>query len=97
MGTSVRQLYIILWKDIYITRIRQHYFWALMELVFVAATLHGIWNNALETRFGDPVPAQMFPLVHPLQLWARKATKLVYTPNVPLLTKVRHISCFKSL
>lgn len=89
MGGLTLQMYILLWKDVCINRIRRHCFRTLLVLVFLSITLYGIWSNTLETKFGDPVPPLVFPRVHPLQLWPRTATKLVYTPNVPLLNKVR--------
>ncbi|XP_064477189.1 phospholipid-transporting ATPase ABCA1-like [Ornithodoros turicata] len=88
MGNSFRQLYIILWKNVYISGIRRHYSWTVVELLFVAATLYGVWNDALEIRYGDPVPAEVFPRVHPLQLWPKDVSTLIYTPNQAFVSQV---------
>ncbi|KAL1475491.1 hypothetical protein MTO96_019608 [Rhipicephalus appendiculatus] len=88
MGSSIRQLYIILWKDVYINQIRRHVVWTLLELAFAVIAMYGIGKDSLEQRFGDPVPEEAFARVQPLQLWEHTATKILYTPDVELLAKV---------
>lgn len=88
MGSSIRQLYIILWKDVYINQIRRHVVWTLLELAFTVIAMYGIGKDGLEERYGDPQPAQVFPRVQPLQLWEHTTAKILYTPDVPLLEKV---------
>ncbi|KAH6929438.1 hypothetical protein HPB50_000255 [Hyalomma asiaticum] len=87
MGSSIRQLYIILWKDVYINQIRRHVVWTLLELAFTVVAMYGIGKDSLEQRFGDPVPEEAFARVQPLQLWEQTATKILYTPDVELLAK----------
>ncbi|KAH7985664.1 hypothetical protein HPB52_025482 [Rhipicephalus sanguineus] len=88
MGSSIRQLYIILWKDIYINQIRRHVVWTLLELAFAVIAMYGIGKDSLEQRFGGPIPEEAFARVQPLQLWEHTATKILYTPDVELLAKV---------
>ncbi|KAK8767781.1 hypothetical protein V5799_005440 [Amblyomma americanum] len=88
MGSSIRQLYVILWKDVYVNQIRRHLVWTLLELAFTVIAMYGIGKDSLELRFGEPQPAQVFPRVQPLQLWEHTVAKILYTPDVPLLAKV---------
>ncbi|KAL3196093.1 hypothetical protein MRX96_015637 [Rhipicephalus microplus] len=87
MGSSIRQLYIILWKDVYINQIRRHVVWTLLELAFTVIAMYGIGKDSLQQRFGDPVPEEAFARVQPLHLWEYTATKILYTPDVELLAK----------
>ncbi|XP_075749205.1 phospholipid-transporting ATPase ABCA3 [Rhipicephalus microplus] len=93
MGSSIRQLYIILWKDVYINQIRRHVVWTLLELAFTVIAMYGIGKDSLQQRFGDPVPEEAFARVQPLHLWEYTATKILYTPDVELLAKVIRKVC----
>ncbi|KAL1438579.1 hypothetical protein MTO96_047937 [Rhipicephalus appendiculatus] len=90
MGGALQQLYIILWKDVYVNQIRRHVVWTLLELLFTAISMYGVGKDELELRLGGPVPTQVFARVQPLQLWDLQATRILYTPDVPLLGDIIH-------
>ncbi|XP_075550213.1 phospholipid-transporting ATPase ABCA3-like [Dermacentor variabilis] len=87
MGSSIRQLYIILWKDVYINQIRRHVVWTLLEVAFTVIAMYGIGKDSLELSFGDPVGLTLYGRTQPLQLWEHTATKILYTPDVQLLAE----------
>ncbi|KAH7936147.1 hypothetical protein HPB52_018854 [Rhipicephalus sanguineus] len=60
MGGALQQLYIILWKDVYVNQIRRHVVWTLLELVFTAISMYGVGKGELELRLGGPVPTQAY-------------------------------------
>ncbi|XP_075527790.1 phospholipid-transporting ATPase ABCA3-like [Dermacentor variabilis] len=88
MGGPLRQLYIILWKDVYVKQLKRQVVWTLLELAFTAAAMYGIGKDGLELSFGNPVLEEVFPREQPLQLWNLSVARILYTPNVPLLAEV---------
>ncbi|XP_072141343.1 phospholipid-transporting ATPase ABCA3-like [Dermacentor andersoni] len=88
MGGSLRQLYIILWKDVYVKQLKRHVVWTLLELAFTAVAMYGIGKDGLELSFGNPVLEEVFPREQPLQLWNLSVARILYTPDVPLLAEV---------
>ncbi|CAN8004388.1 unnamed protein product, partial [Ixodes hexagonus] len=92
------QLYIILWKNVYIKRLRRHYITTILEVALVVALLLGIQEYAVTRERMIVRPHTQFPPITPLKYWnsapnVSAIVKILYHPKAQYLAKLVRESC----
>ncbi|XP_040357872.1 phospholipid-transporting ATPase ABCA3-like [Ixodes scapularis] len=96
-STRLWQLYVFLWKDVYVKRLLRHYTTTVLEVALIVVLLLGIQEYAVTTERMKALPDTHFPPSTPTKYWkgARDVAaivKILYHPNFQYLAKLVHES-----
>ncbi|XP_064477790.1 phospholipid-transporting ATPase ABCA3-like isoform X2 [Ornithodoros turicata] len=72
MSSWGSQLPLVLWKHVYLTRIRRHYVATLLQVAFMVLLLNGVWEESVAPYSAAPSKEQFYDVSDPLEPWRRK-------------------------
>ncbi|EEC02973.1 hypothetical protein IscW_ISCW017300 [Ixodes scapularis] len=68
-STRLWQLYVFLWKDVYVKRLLRHYTTTVLEVALIVVLLLGIQEYAVTTERMKVLPDTHFPPSTPTKYW----------------------------
>ncbi|XP_077564416.1 phospholipid-transporting ATPase ABCA3-like [Haemaphysalis longicornis] len=95
-----RQLHVLLWKNIYVKRMRRHYLTTLLEIVLIVALLLGIQDDAVVreplVRHGSTI----YSPASPADLWSAlpdmaNITRVYFAPSTSYLSWLTRTAFFE--
>ncbi|XP_064474682.1 phospholipid-transporting ATPase ABCA3-like isoform X2 [Ornithodoros turicata] len=76
------QTCLLMWKNVYLYRVRRVWLLSLLESAFALLVLIGIWNDAADTTSVVPVPPkQVYKPAHPLDGFTGNISTIYYAPD----------------
>ncbi|XP_064476304.1 uncharacterized protein LOC135390539 [Ornithodoros turicata] len=93
MRSALRQLYIMLWKNIFLKRFQRHYVTTILEIALMVAFMTGIHSNAVKREQLIRHSVTLYPPSSPMTYWRTlknisNIQTVVFTPQTQYFAKL---------